>query len=104
MNLPAWFVAAWRGRQADARACLDQYAQLRQLDLVLQDIAMRGAVYSAHGATDAIELARAEGRRELALEILQQCEQDPRHLWQRIVAATPKPKPKPNASQTGEDA
>lgn len=91
MNVVSWFREAWRGRERDARACLDQWALMKRHDLVLQDIALRGSVFQPFGVADPIELARLEGRRELALEILKQAETDPHRLWQALVASASTP-------------
>ena len=77
--LARWFAAAWpdRGKRRDAAT---GYAVLRERPLTLADIALRGSVYQAILETDPIAAARAEGRRQLALEILRLAGMDPARL------------------------
>lgn len=78
-----WLLAAWRepGRR---RAVATGYGVLRERPLTLADIALRGGLYAPSGARDAIALARAEGRRELALEIIKLASADPVDLLKLI--------------------
>ena len=84
-----WLVAAWRSprqREAVARA----YLGLRTQPLLLADIALRGSVFQPTGLTDPIAIAKNEGRRELALEIINLAKTDPASLFAQLDAQTPK--------------
>lgn len=86
-----WFLTAWRdpGRR---RAAATGYGVLRERPLTLADIALRGSVFGPTGGRDAVELARAEGRRELALEIIRLAGADPGQLLRLIEQYEPQPK------------
>jgi hypothetical protein len=103
LNVVAWFLSAWRGDGRDLRACLDQWGRMKQLDLVLRDIALRGSLYQPFAVSDPVELARLEGRRELALEILTQAEADPHRLWQTIVASASTPPKTPSRKEPSDE-
>lgn len=80
-----WFRAVWPvGRW---RRVLDEYQQLRGLKGVLADIAARGGIYSTHFIPSEREAAFAEGRRALALEIIELAGMDPDRL--RTLIETP---------------
>lgn len=89
-----WFTLPfWRNRGPDQHAVIDEWARLRALSLVMQDIALRGGVYSplavpAPGAAlDPVTLAINEGRRQMALEIIKTAGLDPAELWRSIEGA-----------------
>ncbi|MBN8532450.1 MAG: hypothetical protein J0L51_00035 [Rhizobiales bacterium] len=89
-----WFTQAfWRNRGPDQRAVLDQWQRLGQLPLVVQDIALRGGVFSpAHRDPPAppvteTEILIHEGRRQLALEIIKHAGLDAASVWRSIAEA-----------------
>jgi hypothetical protein len=76
----AWFRRAWLSTQARFRV-FGEYAALRQSTYLLSDIAQRGGVHQVQAPP--CDLYRAgwnEGRRSLALEIIQMAGCDPREL------------------------
>lgn len=74
-----WFWSAWATKpRVDATAY--EFARLGELRHVLADIALRGRVWRAEEPRDALALAYEQGRRSLALEILELAEMDPRLL------------------------
>lgn len=79
-----WFLARWPGRW---RLVAGQYAELGALRFVLADIAQRGAIHSSHFIAGEREAAFAEGRRALALEIIELAGIDPDRL--RMLIETP---------------
>ena len=80
-----WFTARWRNERW--HAVIGQYAELGALPFVLADIAQRGAIFSTAFVTDAREAAFYEGRRALALEIIELARIDPEKL--RTLIETP---------------
>lgn len=106
MRPAEWFqLAFWRNRGADQRAVLDQWSRLKQLHLVLEDIALRGGVMApAKSANPAappseIDILIHEGRRQLALEIIKLAGCDPLALWRSIEAAQIDPTPSPDKNR-----
>lgn len=85
-RIVAWFAMAWTTK-ARVDACAHEYTALGRYTLVLADIALRGGVWKADEPTDALALAYQQGRRSLALEILELAEMDPRLL--RALLDTP---------------
>lgn len=92
--LGRWFQLAWRDRGKRRDAALG-YAVLRERPLVLADIALRGSVYQPILDADPVLAARAEGRRQLALEILGLAGMDPARLLPLIDPPEHKPKDRP---------
>ncbi len=73
-----WLRALFAGHY---RRVAEQYHALGQKRDLLADIATRGGVYDpAPTDADVLALARHEGRRSLALEILQLAQADPREI------------------------
>ncbi len=79
-NHIAWFRRAWLSSQARFRV-MGEYAALRQSRYLLSDIAQRGGVFrAAHEPGDPCTTAWNDGRRSLALEIIEMAGCDPREL------------------------
>lgn len=77
MNLPLWLRQAWPNVQKRAHV-VDGYRALGLNRLLLADIALRGSVFDAHPAVaNLYEAGVAEGRRQMALEIIRLCDADP---------------------------
>jgi hypothetical protein len=71
MDLVAWFRNVWPRQK---RAVMREYMQMRELQFVLADIALRGGVNAKiPNAANDRQAAVLEGRRQLALEILHIC-------------------------------
>jgi len=81
MNLVRWFAQAWP--YPDARkALLAEYAQLKQLNLVMTDIGMRAALWGDEGKPATFyDAGVAAGRRQMALEIFRICQADAKQLF-----------------------
>ena len=80
----AWFGQLWP-RETGRRAVLSDFATVGTLKHFLADLALRGNVFSGHPVTDSLyQLGRMEGRRELALEVIQLAGQEPQALWAYI--------------------
>lgn len=72
VDIRTWFPSVWGG--AAAKEVVDQYSQLARLKHVLADIALRGHVYvAAPAARDLYEAGINEGKRRMALDILNTC-------------------------------
>lgn len=67
-KIRAWFPLVWP-HKGQRHAVLAEYQELKQKVRLLQDIATRGGVFMA--CPPGVPLERHEGRRELALEILE---------------------------------
>jgi hypothetical protein len=92
-RIGAWLATVWKTR-ARVDAVAYEYHRLRDMPHVLADIAARGAIWRpSHDPAkpDALNTAFNEGRRALALEIIELAEMDPRRLREIIDAITPKP-------------
>lgn len=80
MNLVGWFRQFWP-TPAARRAVLSDYMALRDRKALLADIALRGNVWGASPpGLSAYDAGVAEGRRQVALEILRVVQQDPMQL------------------------
>jgi hypothetical protein len=91
-RIGAWLAAVWKTR-ARVDAVAYEYQRLRDMPHVLADIAARGAIWRhSHDPAkpDALNTAFNEGRRALALEIIELAEMDPRRLRGIIDEITPK--------------
>lgn len=85
-NWRQWLRQAWPFR---SRALLASYAAIAaDHPLILADLALRGNVFTPIHETDPIAAARAEGRRQLALETIAICRTDPTALWSLIETKT----------------
>ena len=83
-NIRAWFGVFWPRR---ARAVAEDYVVIgRDHQLFLADIALRGNLFSRlePPPADLWQAGRAEGRREMALEIFKMCRADPAQLYALI--------------------
>lgn len=80
-----WFRKVWPGGRW--RRVLDEYRALRAYKGMLADIAVRGGIYSTHFIASEREAAFMEGRRALALEIIDLAGMDPDKL--RTLIETP---------------
>ncbi len=90
MNLKAWFERVYPWKEARANVVLQYRALADTHRLVLRDIALRGGVYSVDPADRSLYQAGvAEGRRQLALEILNTCAADPAQLIGTVDAKKP---------------
>lgn len=80
MNWAVWFRAFWPSRWQQVLA--EYHTIGRNHRLFLADVALRGNVFSRLDPPppDAWQAGRAEGRRELALEIFKLCNADPAQL------------------------
>lgn len=76
-----WLQSAWLDALARAQVA-GQYRSLKNSKHLLADIARRGGVFASNPPTsgDVFEHGRREGRRELALEIIEMVEFDPAQL------------------------
>lgn len=89
----SWFRQIWINPQK-RWAVLGEYANLKNSPYLLADIALRGFVFSRKPAPkDIYEAGKFEGRRELALEIVQLAEVDPAEIF-RLVERKPEEKSK----------
>ncbi len=91
-RLGTWLAAVWKTR-ARVDAVAYEYQRLRGFTHVLADIAARGGIWRpSHDPAkpDALNTAFNEGRRALALEIIELAEMDPRRLREIIDAITPR--------------
>ena len=98
MNPRDWFSQPfWRNRGGEQRAVIDQWAALRNLPLVVQDILLRGGAFATQpsrtpaGEVDQHQTLIDLGRRQLALEILKTSGLDPAEVWRSIEAAQAAP-------------
>ncbi len=83
MMAASWFQSAWRA-SSDRRQVLAEYAQLGRMRLLLADIALRGGVFRPiPAAADLYQAGIAEGRRQLALELIRTAGTEPA-LLQKI--------------------
>lgn len=84
-----WFQTVWPAKEARI-ALVGQYAGLREKKLVLADIALRGGVWRpAHApGQDGLTTAWNDGRRSLALEILELSEMRPDELLRLVETQT----------------
>lgn len=81
-NWREWLRQAW---PLKARAVLQSFASIgSEHKIFLADLALRGNVFTPIHETDPIAAARAEGRRQLALETIAICTTDPATLWALI--------------------
>lgn len=79
-RLLTWLKQVWPNAQR-RRYLIGEYAAVAQHKLFLTDVAQRGLVFSdVHARGDDTQTFVNIGRRELALEILEACGQDPRLL------------------------
>lgn len=78
----AWFWEMWP-RGEGKRAVIRDYLALREMPHLLADIALRGHVFSAWDAPpgDVFGAGVMEGRRRLALELLELTGMPPQELW-----------------------
>lgn len=82
-----WFREVWP-RDAGRQAVISDYATVGQCRHFLTDVAIRGSVFAPFGdVTDALQLARLEGRRELALEIIRTAGEEPGALYRYVEKA-----------------
>jgi hypothetical protein len=92
-RIGTWLATVWQTRvRVDAVAY--EYARLKDFTHVLADIGARGGIWrTSHepGKPDALNTAFNEGRRSLALEIIELAEMDPRRLREIIDAIPVKP-------------
>jgi hypothetical protein len=79
-RLAVWCAKVWPNGQ-HARV-VEQYRSLRQKPELLADIAMRGGIWSTRLPPDGHQLAFEQGRRSLALEIIEMSRIDPGQLAQ----------------------
>jgi hypothetical protein len=84
MNLRGWFRQVW---QPEARRIvLEQYRAIGKL--ALADIALRGSVFNGfEPGLSLFDAGVAEGRRQMALEIIRICDGDVRALFGTIERA-----------------
>lgn len=81
-NWPAWFAQMWpRQARAVMADCLTIGVQHPHF---LADLALRGNVYAPILDNDPVAAARAEGRRQLALETIKLCNIDPDKMWSML--------------------
>jgi hypothetical protein len=89
-NIRRWLDAAWPEPVA-AIEVIEQYKALGQLDHVLADIALRGGVYGrTTNPANPTLLAWNEGRRCLALELIELAKANPDKLQRLIETYAPK--------------
>ena len=82
VNWRQWLRQAWPFK---ARAVVASFATIGvQHKAFLADLALRGYVFTPILETDPIAAARAEGRRQLALETIAICNTDPATLFALI--------------------
>jgi hypothetical protein len=92
MKLKKWLLNVWPNPHAGIEV-VHGYADLQRYPLVLADIARRGGVYARTVNPDnATLIAWNEGRRCLALEILEQAEMTPAQVAELIKIYVSKPK------------
>ena len=91
-RIALWFSAVWRTRPR-VEAVARQYQQLGAMPELVADIAARGSMFRASPPEDALKLAFEQGRRSLALEIVELAQIDPRRL--RAILDAPLPKSTP---------
>lgn len=77
-----WLSAVWR-HPGNRRAVLDGYLALGQNRALMADIALRGGLFAVDysPARTARDDAIAEGRRQLALELIKAAKLDPADLY-----------------------
>lgn len=95
MNILGAIVFFWPDLR-ERRQLVAEYGRLAGMKLLLADIGKRGGVFFA-GETPAGDLYAAgiaEGRRQIALELLRTAGTDPATL--QSICTAPKPKPAPN--------
>lgn len=77
-NWRNWFFQAW---PTLSRRVAEEAVEVgRERKLFLADMALRGKVFSPIMENDPIALARAEGRRQMALETIALCNMNPSEL------------------------
>lgn len=81
-NHIAWFATTWRNAQRRFQV-MGEYRALGRSKFLLADIALRGGVYHAAPA-DPTTMAWSNGRRSLALEILELAGTDPNELFDLV--------------------
>lgn len=87
-----WFNTVWPAT-GPRLAVIHEYGAMKQMPHVLADIAMRGGVWRpAHVANDPTTSAWNDGRRALALEILELVDMPPQQLL-RLIDMTPERNP-----------
>lgn len=86
-----WAMAQRWARPAGRMSVLRQWSTMSELPHVLTDIALRGGVYSAapHAPGDVFGAGIAEGRRQLALEIIETANVPFDQLYALIERAAP---------------
>jgi hypothetical protein len=95
-RIGVWLATVWKTK-ARVDAVAYEYHRLKDFSHVLADIAVRGNIWrTSHDPAkpDALNTAFNEGRRALALEIIELAEMDPRRLREIIDAITPRGEPK----------
>jgi hypothetical protein len=89
-NIRRWLDAVWHNDRQKIDL-LDAYMALRSQELLLADIALRGGVYGrTTNPTNETLLAWSEGRRSLALELLELAQCNPEQLRRLIETYAPK--------------
>lgn len=91
-QLVTWLPSRWRNR-GNRRAIADAYLALKHQRLLLADIALRGRVFTGNytPGLSPFDAGVAEGRRQLALEIIRAAEEDPHGLYPLIEREYAKP-------------
>ena len=80
-NAIRWWKSVWRQRQ-NRILLLQEYMTVGEQKLFLADLALRGGVWTtSHVPGDPYSSAVAEGRRQLALEIIKIANESPATLW-----------------------
>lgn len=91
-KLKRWLLTAWPNPRAGIDV-IEGYAELKRYPLLLADIARRGGVYARTTNPDnATQIAWNEGRRCLALEILEQADMTPGQVAELMKIYVSKPK------------
>jgi len=82
-NLAAWLRTRWS--PTNRREVMRDYMALREHKLFLADLGLRAGVWSScHVPGDPYSSAVAEGRRQLALEIIKLAGEEPASLWRYL--------------------
>ena len=91
-HLLTWLPQVWRDR-GKGRAVADAYLALKHQRLLLADIALRGSVFTGNytPGLSPFDAGVAEGRRQVALEIIRAAEEDPHGLYPLLDRAYAKP-------------
>lgn len=80
-NAMRWWKSVWRRRE-NRILLLQEYMTVGEQKLFLADLALRGGVWTtSHVPGDPYSSAVAEGRRQLALEIIKIASESPSTLW-----------------------